>query len=329
MYLLTNEQMRAADAHTIANKGVPSLLLMKRAGFALAESAAEFAPDGKIVCLCGGGNNGGDGFVCARVLKGNGRDVTVVCVAENFSADCRVNMEKWLAAGGELLTDIPEDCTLIVDCLYGTGFHGVLSGEDERLVVKAVGLRESGVKILSADIPSGVNGDNGRVNGVAIVADKTLCIGERKAGVLLCDGMDYAGEVACADIGIELPDEGNYAVITDKALAAKRLPKRRRNSHKGSYGRAAIVAGRADYTGAAYLSAAACLRAGAGYTALFLPEEILPYYYLRLPEVLLKGISEGDRYAFHAEKMLPLLSYDAVAYGMGMGESEAVAQGAA
>ncbi len=329
MYLLTNEQMRAADAHTIANKGVPSLLLMERAGFALAEAAAELAPDGKIVCLCGGGNNGGDGFVCARVLKGNGREAATVCVAESFSADCRVNMEKWLAAGGELLTDISDDCALIVDCLYGTGFHGVLSGEDERLASKAVALRKQGVKILSADIPSGVNGDNGRVNGVAMVADKTLCIGEWKTGVVLCDGMDYAGEVARADVGIELPDEGNYAVITDKSLAAACLPKRKRNSHKGSYGKAAIVAGSVDYTGAAYLAAAACLRSGAGYTALFVPEEILPYYYLRLPEVLLKGISEGGRYAFQTEKMRQLLAYDAVAYGMGMGESEAVAQGAA
>ena len=138
MYLLTNAQMRAADTYTITEKGVPSLLLMERAGVALADAAMSLAPEGKIVCLCGAGNNGGDGFVCARVLKGKGREVAVVCTAEQFSGDCRVNMEMWTAAGGELLTDIPEDCALIVDCLYGTGFHGVLTGEDERLVSKAI-----------------------------------------------------------------------------------------------------------------------------------------------------------------------------------------------
>ncbi len=329
MYLLTNAQMRAADAYTITEKGVPSLLLMERAGAALADAAKELVPEGKIVCLCGGGNNGGDGFVCARVLKGSGREVAVVCVVENFSNDCRVNMEKWTAAGGELLADFPEDCALIVDCLYGTGFHGALRGEDERLVSQAVLLRKQGCKILSADIPSGVNGDSGCVEGVAVFADKTLCIGEIKTGVFFGDGIDHAGEVVRADIGIELPEKDAYAVLVDKALALNCLPKRKRHSHKGTYGKAAIVAGSVDYTGAAYLAAAACLRSGCGYTALFLPENLLPQYYLRLPEVLLKSTNEGGRYAFNVEKMRQLLTYDAVAYGMGMGESEEVAKGVA
>ena len=329
MYLLTNAQMRAADNYTITEKGVPSLLLMKKAGLALAEAAMELAPEGKIVCLCGGGNNGGDGFVCARVLKGNGRDVAVVCVAENFSTDCRVNMEKWTAAGGELLSDFPDDCALIVDCLYGTGFHGALSGEDERLASKAVVLKKKGCKILSSDIPSGVNGDNGCVDGVAIYADKTLCFGELKTGVFLNDGIDHAGTISRADIGICLPEKENYTLLVNKALVSELLPKRKRNSHKGIYGRTAIVAGSVDYTGAAYLAAAACLRSGCGYTTLFLPGEILPQYYLRLPEVLLKSTNDGGRYAFNAEKMRQLLVYDAIAYGMGMGESEEVAKGAA
>ena len=328
MYLLTNEQMRAADTYTIAEKGIPSLLLMERAGIALADAAIEFTPEGKIVCLCGGGNNGGDGFVCARVLKGKGREVAVVCVAESFSVDCRVNLEKWTAAGGELLADIPDNCNLIVDCLYGTGFHGGLRGEDERLVSKAVLLKKQGCKILSADIPSGVNGDNGCVEGVAVFADKTLCIGEIKAGVFFGDGIDHAGQVARVDIGIELPEK-NYAVLVNREFAGACLPKRKRNSHKGTYGKAAIVAGSVEYTGAAYLAAAACLRSGCGYTTLFVPEGILSHYYLRLPEVLLKSINEGGRYAFNAEKMRQLLTYDAIAYGMGMGESEDVAKGAA
>lgn len=327
MYLLTNAQMRIADAYTMKEKGVPSLLLMERAGIALAETAMEMS-EGKIVCLCGGGNNGGDGFVCARVLKGSGKEVTVVCTAEEFSPDCRVNMEKWIAAGGELLTDIPNGCDLLVDCLYGTGFHGTLSGIDEALVKKAVQMRAEGMKILSADIPSGVNGNNGFAEGVAIFADKTLCIGERKAGVVLGDGIDYAGEVVCADIGIELPEGETYAQVLDSAFIRTALPKRRRNSNKGSYGKAAIVAGSPEYTGAAYLSAAACLRSGAGYTALFVPGGLLLQYTLRLPEILLKSINDGDRYAFNPKNMRQLLSYDSIAYGMGMGVSEEVAKGA-
>lgn len=117
--------------------------------------------------------------------------------------------------------------------------------------------------------------------------------------------------------------------VCDRALVKELLPKRVRNSHKGSYGRAAIVGGCAEYTGAPYLSAAACLRAGAGYTTLFLPADILPYYLLKSPEILLKSISDGGRVAFKRENFEKLLEYDCIAYGMGMGVSESVAQGAA
>lgn len=114
-----------------------------------------------------------------------------------------------------------------------------------------------------------------------------------------------------------------------QATVAKILPKRKRESHKGSYGKAAIVAGSLEYTGAAYLSAAACLRSGAGYTVLFVPSQILPYYLLKSPEILLKASNEGTMYAFNEKTMEQVCAYDAVAYGMGMGISASVADGAA
>ena len=120
----------------------------------------------------------------------------------------------------------------------------------------------------------------------------------------------------------------NIKTITGEDVAAV-LPKRSRASHKGSYGKAAIVAGCVEYTGAAYLSAAACLRSGAGYTVLFTPSEILPYYILKAPEMLLKSTNDGGRYAFNEEIMGQVCEYDAVAYGMGMGISADVADGAA
>lgn len=122
-------------------------------------------------------------------------------------------------------------------------------------------------------------------------------------------------------------EKSNLALTDEKVLAL--LPKRKRNSHKGSYGKAAIVAGSIEYTGAAYLSAAACLRAGAGYTTLFVPSQILPYYILKSPEILLKPSNESTMYAFNEEFMWQVCEYDAVAYGMGMGVSLAVAEGAA
>ncbi len=324
MKVLTNKQMRVADGYTIEKIGVPSLTLMERAGIALADEAESF-PRGKVVCVCGGGNNGGDGFVCARILRERGHAVDVVCIAEKFSEDCCVNKEKWLSLGGEIYKDIPDKAyAVIVDCLFGTGFHGKLEGKNEELV-RAVNSLTG--KVLSADIPSGVNGDNGIADGIAVNADRTLCIGERKLGCYLNDGIDYAGEIKRADIGIFLPEEG-YARLLTKAFVSSLLNRRKRNSHKGSYGKAAIVAGSMEYTGAAYLSAAACLRSGAGYTALYLPKQLFPLFALKLPETLLSTTNEGGRYAFNEESMRSLQSYNSVAYGMGMGISEEVYLGA-
>lgn len=328
MYVLTNKQMREADEYTIKTLGVPSLLLMERAGIALADEVEKFEEEGKIICVCGGGNNGGDGFVCARVLKTRGVDVGVVFYAENTSADCRVNLEKWLALGGEILTEIPKDACLIVDCLYGTGFKGSLLGADMDTVNTINKLKKQGVVVVSADIPSGVNGENGRVESIAVQATLTVCIGEIKTGVLLGDGIDYSGALKRVDIGIELPEKEAYAHLIDRAWAYETLPTRKRNSHKGDFGRAAIVAGSIEYTGAAYLAASACLRSGAGYTVLFTPSEILPYYVLKAPEILLKSTNDGGRYAFNQERMDELLGYDSIAYGMGMGVWEEVALGA-
>lgn len=329
--VLTNSQMRTADKYTIEEKGVPSLVLMERAGEALAKEGVSMASSGDILCLCGGGNNGGDGFVCARLLKEMGRAVEVVCFAEKFSQDCEINKRKWQEIGGVCLAEIPQkQYALAVDCLFGTGFHGSLAGKEKLAVESILAMKKEGCKILSADIPSGVNGENGQVDGVAVCADKTLCIGEVKTGVLLNDGIDYAGEIKRVDIGIYLPEK-DYAVLTDKQVAKELLPTRKRNSHKGSFGRAAIVAGSEAYTGAAYLAyaaAVACLRSGAGYTTLYTPKALLPFFLLKSPEILLKATNEGGMYAFNEEVMSGLLPYDSIAYGMGMGVSIEVFKGA-
>lgn len=326
MYALTNAQMREADAYTIRTSGVSALTLMERAGVALADTAGKILPIGRIVCVCGGGNNGGDGFVCARILKERGREVFVVCLAETFSEICEENRKKWLLHG-EILRTIP-DCELIVDCLFGTGFHGTLTGENAALVLAVNERKQNGTKILAADIPSGVCGENGLVQGVAVYADYTLCIGEYKIATTLGDGLDHAGKLLRADIGIKLPHDTYARYITPRVVCA-RLPKRCRNTNKGTYGRAAIVAGSEMFSGAAYLAARACLHAGCGYTTLFLPRTILPFYLLKTPEILLKPINDGGRYAFNEERLRELFAFDSVAIGMGMGISKDVADAVA
>ena len=328
MLVLTNSQMREADAYTIDVLGVESGVLMRRAGEALALAAQTLAPVGKILCVCGGGNNGGDGFVCARALMINGRDVDVVCFATRTSKECEESKQAYLSAGGVLLSHFAnEKYSLVIDCLLGTGFFGKLKTQYIEAIERINEYRKAGANILSADIPSGVNGDNGKVEEVAVRATQTLCIGERKAGVYLGDGIDYAGEVLRVDIGIALPQTGYAQLITDKD-AQKALPKRNRNTHKGNYGKAAIVAGSEQYSGAAWLSFAACLRCGAGYTTLFTPKTLGKQFMLKEPEGLLVSTNDGGRYAFNQEVMQTLLGYSSVAYGMGMGIDEEVARGA-
>ena len=326
--LLTNQEMREADAYTIEALGIPAESLMERAGNALANEAKTLSSKGRILCVCGGGNNGGDGFVCARILKNSGRGVDVVCFSDKFSQETLKNRKRWLEIGGEIFTEIPnKPYTLIIDCLFGTGFKGGLQDENLKIVQAINKMKISGVKILSADIPSGVNG-NGFVETDAVRADETLCIGEWKTGGLYNDAPDYTGILKKTDVGIRLSKSAEeYVILSDRAFVRKILPVRKRNSHKGTYGKAAIIAGSIEYTGAAFLSTAACLRSGVGYTSLFLPEELLPYYVLKSPEALLSSVCKGKNFLFE-ERFEQVLSYDAIAYGMGMGISEEVAKGA-
>ena len=332
-YILTSEEMREADKYTIERLATPSLYLMEKAGQALADEAERLAPRGKIVCVCGGGNNGGDGFVCARILFKRGRDVVALCVAEKSSSECEINRAEFEMLGGKVKKELPSGkISLIVDCLFGTGFKGELEGKFEEIAQAVNACKQKGVKVLSADIPSGVNGDNGLAARSAIKADETFCLGEYKAGVFVGDGPDFSGKVRKADIGITLPrlqeNENAYAYLADRAYVRELLPKRKRNSHKGTYGKTAIVGGSARYSGAPYLSAIAALRGGAGYVCLFLPEKILPAYYLRAPELLLEGISKGAQIVFEEENFEKLLSFDSVAFGMGAGISAEICKGA-
>ena len=328
-YVLTNAQMRAADEYTIQTKNVPSLTLMERAAeklFAVAKTMLRAGE--KALCVCGGGNNGGDGFALARKLNAYGLETHAVFFAERATSENDTQRKSFLLSGGVLLKEVPKSgYALVVDCLLGTGFKGELREEYASAITAINALKAQGAKVLSADIPSGVNGDNGMVAEVAVRADTTLCLGEYKRGVFLNDGIDYAGIALRADIGINLP-KTKYVYWIDKKSVRDVLPVRKRNSHKGTYKKAAIVAGSEQYSGAAYLSTAACLRSGVGYTTLFTPKTVLLQSIWKAPEALLKSLNDGGRVAFNEETFREILSYECVAYGMGLGVTQDVARGA-
>ena len=305
-YAFSNEQMRRADAATIA-AGTPSLELMERAGQALARAVAEAmsrkgASDALFVC--GGGNNGGDGFAAARILADAGEDVSVLCLAEKFSPDCAAMRERYK---GETLGRIPRRrYGVIVDCLFGTGLARPIEGINKMLVDFING---SGAYVIACDLPSGL-GECGIAPEVCVRADETVAMGQMKQALLMADGADFAGTVTVAQIGIHAEERG--AEVWEASDVKQLFPPRRSNTHKGSYGAACILAGGA-YSGAAFLAAGACLKSGAGYTKLCVTERLFSSAVGKLPAVVLREFKaiDGD-----------ILAADCIAAGMGTGVSE-------
>lgn len=260
--ILTVEQMRAADFYTINELKVPSKTLMYRAGCDIADEVAAVADRiqaKEILVVCGTGNNGGDGFVCAEELKRRGYNIAVYAMEGKLSNDCELER---VAYSGEYAEQISAD--IVVDCLFGTGLCRPVSGKYAEVIEK---INSSGAYVISADIPSGLNGDNGLAEGYTVKANVTVAIAEFKTGYFLNDGPDFCGKVIKKDIGITCP-ENNYAHIYEDSDIKTYYPKRKRNTHKGTYGTAQLIAGSKRYIGAAALAAEAALKSGCGYVKL-------------------------------------------------------------
>ena len=304
--ILTVAQMRAADEYTIEKVGVPSKELMRRAGVAIAEAVAEVAAGGNVLIVCGAGNNGGDGYVCAQQLLRRGFHVKVYACGGRPSPDCEREKLKYT---GKYAQTIEGD--VIVDCIFGTGLSREVTGEYAE-VIEAI--NKSGAYVISADIPSGMSGDSGTALGVCVRADRTVTIGELKAGFVLSDGFDICGTVIKKDIGISLPED-NYACIYEDEDIKKFFPKRRRNTHKGTFGTATLICGSEQYIGSAVLAVSAALKSGCGYVKAVCPDAVKAAIAPNWPQTVFT--SDCD------------LSSAAIAVGMGCGASRSLYDGIA
>ena len=313
--------MAAADAAAI-DGGTPAEVLMDRAGRAVARTVIDVVDrryGGKVVIVCGKGNNGGDGFVAARALEREGLSVRCLTVGDVSSSKgaAAEHLQRWLAIGGSVepfeVDALAGD--IAVDAIFGTGFKGPAEGEAAQAIEA---LSRFPGPVVAVDIPSGVDGATGRCDGPCVDADVTVAMGAEKIGTAVGAGAERAGTVVVADIGIPVTDAA--AAMVEGADVADALPERSQGAHKRSSGTVVVFAGSDGMPGAALLTARAALRTGSGYVNLATTEGVRSAVAETTPEVVSLLASDSDVLSSDAlERAKPILEKaDAVAIGPGL-----------
>ncbi|KAF0177729.1 MAG: YjeF family protein [Nitrospirae bacterium] len=334
MKLATAEEMRLIDRETIQQYGIPAVVLMERAGLAVAgQVKAQYLP-GKLVVLCGPGNNGGDGLVAARNLHAVGYRVTVCMVVhrENLSDECSAQLRIAESFGVPVFFAADLDSadlhgSVIIDAMFGTGFSKPITGALAALVHL---VNDVGEPIISVDIPSGVSSDTGEILGAAIRATHTVTFGLPKRGHVLHPGADYTGYLSVADIGFPpalMRDRRIAVELVTAERASLLVPVRPAHAYKNMLGHVLVVAGSTGKTGAALMTAKACLKAGAGLVTIGVPETLLDIFMSRATEEMILPLPDtgaGTLAALAADEILRLSPgrFDVLAIGPGLGSSD-------
>lgn len=309
-------EMYRADEAAIA-AGVSGLSLMEAAGAAVAEIVDRVQPAGRIVILCGPGNNGGDGFVAARMLAAAGREVVLALLGDvaALKGDAAENAKRWDGGIVPLSPEVLDGAAVVVDALFGAGLTRPLDGMAQSVIEAVVA---SGVPCVAVDVPSGVDGDSGAVLGVAAQATATVTFFRRKPGHLLYPGRGLCGAVHIADIGTPESVLGEIAPATTEnspQLWRDVLPRLSAGDHKYTRGHA-VVAGGAVLTGAARLACHAALRVGAGLASIASPPEAGDIYRAGRPTSMVRDIEDGG--AFSAMLSDPRVTATLVGPGNGV-----------
>ena len=271
--ILTTSQMARADSLAIAG-GVPSMTLMENAAAAITRTTNQILQKSsgrRVLVLCGPGNNGGDGYVAARLLRNSRIKVKVAALApraQSLRGDALAAAGAWDGAVEPAETCSFDGTDLVVDALFGAGLARDIEGPAAELIARLnKWRRESGQHVVAVDMPSGIDGTTGAVRGVAVEADATVTFFRLKSGHLLLPGRLHRGALTCANIGIRarvLADIAPDIFVNAPGFWAEVVPFPKIEGHKYSRGHAVVVCGGASFTGAARLAATAALRAGAG-----------------------------------------------------------------
>lgn len=319
--LYSTAQVRAVDAHAIDILGIPGYTLMKRAGEAALRYLRQRWPTAhRIVIVCGGGNNGGDGYVLARFAQAAGLTVSALSAVprESLRGDARQAYDDFKASGGSLRPFAAErlnDGDVIVDALLGTGVRGAVR-PDLVNVIRA--MNASDLPIFALDVPSGLDSDTGMPRGETVRADCTVTFVGLKTGLFTGDGPEYAGTVSFDDLELAPPDAATFKPRLERIVEAdiqQALPRRRRAANKGDFGRVLIVGSGTGMPGAARLAGEACLRVGAGLVTVAVAPENVPAIAAGRPELICLPLTDPSALAEAVERASVL------AIGPGLGRT--------
>jgi ADP-dependent NAD(P)H-hydrate dehydratase / NAD(P)H-hydrate epimerase len=317
--LYSSAQVRALDAHAIEVLGIPGYTLMKRAGeAALRQLRSRWPMAHRIVIACGGGNNGGDGYVLARFAQAAGLAVRVLNVSDPqaLRGDARQAYEDFRTSGGRVqpfAAPLLVEGEIIVDALLGTGRRGAVRA-DYAEAIRAI--NSSGLPVFALDVPSGLDADAGVPRGEAVRAESTVTFVGLKTGLLVGDGPEYTGNVFFDDLEIEPPEDlaPRLTRIIESEIHAA-LPRRPRAAHKGDFGHVLIVGSGSGMPGATRLAGEACLRAGAGLTTVAVAPENVASIAAGRPELICLALT-GEAVLTEA-----IARADFIAIGPGLGRS--------
>ncbi|KPU43404.1 bifunctional NAD(P)H-hydrate repair enzyme Nnr [Oxobacter pfennigii] len=309
MKIADSKEMKAIDNYAIQNFGIPGIVLMENAAIKVAKHVlgAIFRLKGKrITLICGKGNNGGDGFAVARLLYVSGIKIDVYLIGndKDIKGDALINYKilnniglKVTSIDAQNLAELYDNlksCDIIIDAILGTGTRGEVTG----LYKKSIDLiNGSQAYVISVDIPSGIDADTGKILGTAVRADKTVTFVIPKIGLYTYPGAAFTGEIAVEDISIpcEAIEKQNISVnlLTPEYIKGL-LPVRRKDTNKGSYGRAVIIGGSENMMGAPAMSGLAALKSGAGIVEVCVPQSIKERVAPVLMEAIVHGLDEKD-----------------------------------
>ena len=362
--VISGKAMKKVDTYTIKNIGIPSMVLMERAAMAVTDfildkgtfkenTGYEYRKNiGRVLCLCGTGNNGADGIAVARQLKVKGFQADVIFIGaeekstsewkeqKKIAINCGVNIRAWKdiksqvtenseEAYNNIWESILQTYDFVVDALFGIGLTREIEG-DFACIIKAVNdckkkrcTTEKRLTVVSVDVPSGLDADTGKIMSVAVAADYTITFGVCKSGLILHKGKDCSGRVIVAEIGF--PDEAYkygpdrqeiYDLIREEHIA--HITDRQAYSNKGTYGKVLIVAGSENIYGAAYFSAMAALKTGCGLVRIITHKNNRELLYKMIPEAIIQTY-DGSAKISDEEVLQAVLWADVTAIGSGLG----------